>query len=95
VSATCCVPITEPGGKPVTEVPGLNPKSPVIVVAPVLVIVVLAKTAKLSALKRFTAVAALAALGPLKPTPKERTSMVTKFFHVLYFYCILFINLMI
>jgi hypothetical protein len=41
-------------GKPVTAVPGLNPRSPVIVVGPVSVIVEPARTAKLSAVPRPT-----------------------------------------
>jgi hypothetical protein len=46
-SATCWVPlITSPGGKPVTELPGLTPKSPDMTEAPVFVTVVPANTAK-------------------------------------------------
>jgi len=38
-----------PGGKPVTAVPGLTPRSPVIVLRPVLVTVEAPRTAKLCA----------------------------------------------
>jgi len=40
---------TSPGGKPVTAAPGLTPRSPVIVLAPVLVTVEPLNTAKLCA----------------------------------------------
>src|SRR2546426_5964367 len=53
-SATCLVPLTVPGGNPVTEVPGLSPRSPVTVLAPVLVTVEPARTAKLAADPRAT-----------------------------------------
>src|SRR5271157_2787534 len=43
------VPLTLPGGKPVIEVPGERPRSPVMVVGPVLVTVEAPRTAKLSA----------------------------------------------
>jgi hypothetical protein len=39
-------PVTVPGGKPVTAVPGLTPKSPVMIVGPVLVTVEAPRTAK-------------------------------------------------
>src|SRR5712664_1484962 len=42
-------PVTVPGGKPVTAVPGLTPKSPVMIVGPVLVTVEAPRTAKLCA----------------------------------------------
>ena len=43
----CCVPLlTCPGGKPVTVVPGLTPRSPEMLEEPVLVTVVPASTAK-------------------------------------------------
>ena len=46
-SAACIVPdTTTPGGKPVTELPGLTPRSPVIVLEPVLVTVEPPRTAK-------------------------------------------------
>jgi hypothetical protein len=45
-------PVTVPGGKPVTAVPGLTPRSPVTAVKPVLVTVVPARTAKLAAVPR-------------------------------------------
>src|SRR6185503_3850519 len=38
-SPACSVPFKMPGGKPVTAVPGLTPRSPVTLVAPVLVTV--------------------------------------------------------
>jgi len=48
-SLMCWVPINIPGGNPPIEVPGLSPRSPVILVAPVLVIDEPARTAKLAA----------------------------------------------
>ncbi len=48
-SAACNTPFTIPGGNPVTAVPGLSPRSPVITVRPVLVTVAPARTAKLAA----------------------------------------------
>jgi hypothetical protein len=61
-SALCIVPLnTWPGGKPVTAVPGLTPRSPLMLLGPVLVTVVPARTAKPPALPRPTgAVAATA-----------------------------------
>ena len=60
-----------PGGKPVTAVPGLRPKSPLITLGPVLVIVEPAKIAKLSAVPRSTVVAAL-----ISPTiPRVETTI--------------------
>src|SRR6266851_637927 len=54
VSLACIVPFTVPGGlNPVTEVPGQSPRSPLIVVAPVLVTVLPARTAKFAADPRF------------------------------------------
>ena len=41
--------VTTPGGNPVTELPGLSPRFPVTIVAPVLVTVEAPKMAKLSA----------------------------------------------
>src|SRR6185369_12312748 len=48
------VPLTVPGGKPVTAVPGLSPRSPLIVVGPVLVTVEAARTANVLADPRTT-----------------------------------------
>src|ERR1700722_6426234 len=61
-SALCIVPLlTMPGGNPVTAVPGLTPRSPLMLLGPVLVTVVPARTAKLPAVPRPTgAVAAMA-----------------------------------
>jgi hypothetical protein len=42
----CNTPFNIPGGNPLTEVPWLNPRSPVMLVAPVLVIAELERTAK-------------------------------------------------
>ena len=54
-SALCIVPLdTMPGGNPVTAVPGLTPRSPLMVLGPVLVTVVPARTAKLPAVPRPT-----------------------------------------
>jgi hypothetical protein len=44
-SAMCSVPFTVPGGNPVTDVPGLSPRSPLTVVAPVFVTVEAARIA--------------------------------------------------
>jgi len=51
----CCPPLTIPGGNPVTELPGLRPRSPVMVLGPVLVTVEPASTAKFPAVPRLTA----------------------------------------
>src|ERR1044071_1997425 len=53
-SAAWIVPLTVPGGNPVTAVPGLNPRSPLTVVAPVLVTVEAARTANVPADPRAT-----------------------------------------
>src|SRR4029077_12129914 len=53
-SATCMVPLTVPGGNPVTAVPGLNPRSPLTVVAPVLVTVEAARNTNVEADPRAT-----------------------------------------
>jgi hypothetical protein len=68
-SSTNEVPMTV--GEPVTELPGLRPRSPVMTEVPVLVTVVPAKTAKGAAVARFTVVAASAV------TPPRATQMVT------------------
>src|SRR5688572_1042559 len=48
------VPLTVPGGNPVTAVPGLSPRSPLTLVAPVLVTVEPARTANVLAAPRAT-----------------------------------------
>ena len=48
-SAVCSTPFTIPGGNPVTAIPGLSPRSPVITVRPVLVTVAPDRAAKLAA----------------------------------------------
>src|SRR3989454_1798077 len=48
------VPLTLPGGNPVTAVPGLSPRSPLTVVAPVLVTMEPARTANVVAAPRAT-----------------------------------------
>jgi hypothetical protein len=54
-SASCCVPsVITPGGKPVTDVPGLTPRSPETVDGPVLVTVEPAITANELAVPRPT-----------------------------------------
>src|SRR5947208_1043656 len=50
----CLVPVTVPGGKPDTDVPGPSPRLPLITVAPLLVTVEPARTAKLPALPSAT-----------------------------------------
>src|ERR1051325_4612973 len=60
----CSVPTRIPGGKPVTEMPGLRPRSPVITLAPALVTVEAARTAKFPATPRFGAVSVLATKAP-------------------------------
>jgi hypothetical protein len=60
-SALWMAPFTMPGGNPVTAVPGLTPRSPLMTLGPVLVTVCPARTAKLPAVPRPTgAVAATA-----------------------------------
>src|SRR5207249_9402019 len=53
-SAAWIVPLTIPGGNPVTAVPGLSPRSPLTMVAPVLVTVEAARTANVVAAPRGT-----------------------------------------
>src|ERR1044071_1387524 len=53
-SAASIVPFTIPGGNPVTAVPGLSPRFPLTVVAPVLVTVDAPKTANVPADPRAT-----------------------------------------
>src|SRR4030095_14780170 len=69
-SAAWIVPLTV--GNPVTAVPGLNPRSPLIVVGPVLVTVEAARTANVEAAPRaigpWPAVAAVVKL-QTRPTP--------------------------
>src|SRR5437764_12365025 len=60
----CSVPTRMPGGKPVTEMPGLRPRSPVITLAPALVTVEAARTANVPATPRFGAVSVLATNAP-------------------------------
>jgi hypothetical protein len=72
-SATCWVPTRVPGGNPVTDVPGLSPRSPVMTEAPVFVIVLPARTAKPAAVPRLGALAANAGLGaPIVSVPVAR-----------------------
>src|ERR1700733_7431735 len=74
--AALMVPLTCPGGNPVTDVPGLSPRSPLIVVGPVFVTVDAASTAKGPALPSETgAVAGAAAAAPAPPAPPIRTVM--------------------
>src|SRR4029079_715059 len=63
--ATWIVPVTTPGGKPVTAVPGLRPRSPVTIVGPVLVTVEAPTTAKLDAPPRGGRTARALTLWPL------------------------------
>jgi hypothetical protein len=61
-SALCIVPLdTVPGGNPVTAVPGLTPRFPLMLLGPVLVTVVPARTAKLPAVPSPTGATAAAA----------------------------------
>src|SRR5580704_3287291 len=48
------VPFTIPGGKPTTALPGLTPRSPLIIVGPTLVTVEPARAAKFAAEPRLT-----------------------------------------
>ena len=75
-SVKCCVPLITPGGNPVTEVPGLKPRSPLTTVEPTLVIVELPRTAKLPAVPKFTAIAAETT--PDVPNTKTTIDKVTK-----------------
>jgi hypothetical protein len=62
-----------PGGNPVTEVPGLTPKSPETTVGPVFVTAEPPKTAKLAAVPKSGAVP-IAGIGELEPdTAKTST----------------------
>ena len=73
-AAASMVPVTTPGGNPVTDVPGLSPRLPVILVGPVFVMPAPARTAKLPAVPRGTDAAAAAALRPLPGRrPGKRT----------------------
>lgn len=70
-SATCIAPpVTVPGGKPVTALPGLTPRSPFTTVGPVLVTVEAPSTAKLCAAPNDGAVAARARPGAAKASDK-------------------------
>src|SRR6185503_14417970 len=60
-SAAWIAPFTIPGGNPVTAVPGLNPRSPLTMVPPVLVTVEAPRTAKLAAAPRTRGACALGA----------------------------------
>jgi hypothetical protein len=73
----CCVPLMVPGGKPVTELPGLNPRSPVTTVGPVFVTVEPARTAKLSAVRRGTGDAARALLANATATTNASNTIPT------------------
>src|SRR5881394_1388322 len=70
------VPITVPGGKPVTAVPAETPRSPFTIVAPVLVTVDPAKTAKAAALPRATGSSPALPIWdwPVRPTRRKRAS---------------------
>src|SRR5438045_5479535 len=71
------VPVTIPGGKPVTAVPGLTPRSPVTWELPVLVTVEPANTAKPAADPRDTGAWAAA----IRPTANiEHTKTTLSFF---------------
>jgi hypothetical protein len=73
-SVTCCEPFTVPGGKPVTAVPGLKPRSPLTTVGAVFVTVEPARTAKGSAVPRGTDVAARALLADASATATASNS---------------------
>src|SRR3954463_3631784 len=70
-------PRTSPGGKPVIEVPGLKPRSPVRTEAPVLVTVEPPRTAKLPAVPRPTGPGEAAPAGApeKKPAMTRNTNM--------------------
>jgi len=57
-----CVPLSTPGPNPVTAVPGLTPRSPLMTVLPVLVTVLPARTAKVVAVPNPGAVEVSAAI---------------------------------
>src|ERR1700738_2217801 len=69
----CCVPMSVPGGKPVTALPVLRPRSPVSTVGPVLVIVDDDTTAKAEALPSGGGPAADAGWESDLPTPAAIT----------------------
>lgn len=77
-------PITIPGGKPVTALPGETPRFPVTTVGPVLVTVLPARTPKLDAVPRLTvtgvAVALAAASAPVTANSmSERINFIATF----------------
>lgn len=77
-SATCCVPlITVPGGKPVTALPGLTPRSPEMIEGPVLVTVVPANTAKGVAVPNPTGGCAADATPPKTTSPATIPEAIT------------------
>lgn len=93
-SAACIVPLTIPGGKPVTAEPGLRPRSPLTTLGPVFVTVEPPKTAKPLAVLRFTEVAAKACPGRLTTSviTASRVSIeyLVKFFMMLIHFCLIF-----
>jgi len=66
--------LTVPGGNPVIAVPGLTPRSPLIVLGPVLVTVDPASTAKLAAVPRPTGAWAARAPGAPATTTANATA---------------------
>ena len=69
--------LTRPGGKPVTAVPGLTPRSPLITLGPVLVTVVPASTAYDVAVPRPTGAWAATA-APSRVTTRSRAAAVAR-----------------
>jgi len=86
-SAACIVPDTTiPGGKPTTALPGLTPRSPVMMLEPVLVTVEPPRTAKLCAVPSDGAVWATAGeepkSSPTNPTLATRLKQVRFILHL-------------
>src|SRR5688572_28861010 len=74
------IPLTVPGGNPVTAVPGLSPRSPLTLVAPVLVTVEPARTANVLAAPRATgacpaAAAAVVSAGIANPNTRAKAAV--------------------
>ncbi len=77
-SVVWVVPTMVPGGKPVTALPGLTPRSPVTMVGPMLVTVEPAKTAKLAATPSVGATPNIGRAQAFPTVTKSRAAMVNK-----------------
>ena len=92
------VPVNIPGGNPPNDDPGLRPRSPLTVVAPVLVIPEPARTAKLAELLRATDDAlGVEALSFLQPESKTMDTIdaMARVDNILFFFIVVFIKVCI